>query len=763
MIPTHANGQGYGVLPPTWRNAALTACGLVLLLATARPGHTAPAGEDPPPQHPGPDETRAELAALCEQFRRGDDPIFGDRIVEELQERLQQAAANPRGAVELRGRLAYDLRRLGRFDEALALLEEARRQVLEHGMPEELRLKVVLEMAITHLRAAEVVNCVHDHTAASCILPIAAEAVHRDPAHARRAAALYRDFLARRPGHVQARWLLNLAAMVAGDYPEAVPAELRLPAGAFADDETIPPWRDVAPELGVNVMDLAGGAVMDDFDGDGLLDLITSTNDPCGPLRAFRNDGRGGFEDVTERWGLEAQLGGLNLVHGDVDGDGALDLLVLRGGWWQERGRIRNSLLRNDIAGPTGRFVDVTAAAGLAYPAYPTQTAAFADYDGDGDLDLYVGNEATADEPYPSQLFRNDGGLRFTDVTAAAGVANVRYAKGVAWGDYDDDGHPDLYVSNIGANRLYRNNGDGTFTDVAPELGVTEPALSSFATWFFDCDNDGDLDLFVTDYAARMEDISAYYLGLGEAPRHPRLYRNDGGVFTDVSREVGLTRPALPMGANYGDLDNDGWLDVYLGTGIPDYEALMPNLMLVNRQGRFRDVTFSGGFGHLQKGHGVAFGDLDNDGDQDLFHQLGGQLPGDAYGNALFVNPGNDNHWLTLRLEGRRANRFGVGARIEVRLRQGEETRSVHLLAGSGGSFGGSSLQQEVGLGGADAVTELIVRWPGSGTVDRFTDVALDRVYRVVEGDPELYPLALPRITLGTATSAHDHHPGSSP
>jgi hypothetical protein len=206
------------------------------------------------------------------------------------------------------------------------------------------------------------------------------------------------------------------------------------------------------------------------------------------------------------------------------------------------------------------------------------------------------------------------------------------------------------------------------------------------------------------------------------------------------------------MGANYGDLDNDGWLDIYLGTGEPGYETVMPNVMLRNDRGmRFQDVTFAGGFGHLQKGHGVAFGDVDQDGDQDLFHQLGGFFPGDAFANALFENPGSGNHWVTLRLVGRKANSFGVGARIEVRVVEGGRPRTIHVLAGSGGSFGGSSLQQEIGLGGAERVEELIVRWPGRRTEQRFRRVAADRVYRVVEGEADLREVEAPRLRLGAS------------
>jgi hypothetical protein len=181
--------------------------------------------------------------------------------------------------------------------------------------------------------------------------------------------------------------------------------------------------------------------------------------------------------------------------------------------------------------------------------------------------------------------------------------------------------------------------------------------------------------------------------------------------------------------------------------------------MYRNLAGRkFADITFSGGFGHIQKGHGVAFGDLDNDGDQDLFHQLGGFYPGDTFGNALFENPGNKAHWVTLRLVGIDSNRFGVGARITVETGNGDEKRQFQRVAGSGGSFGGSSLQQEIGLGDGTHIERLTVVWPGSGTVQEFTDLEVDRIYRIVENESEPETVRLPAITLRKDAVTPDHH-----
>ncbi len=355
---------------------------------------------------------------------------------------------------------------------------------------------------------------------------------------------------------------------------------------------------------------------------------------------------------------------------------------------------------------------------------------------------------------FPSRLFRNNGDGAFTNVAASAGVANLRYCKGSVWGDYDNDGDPDLYISNYaGKNRLYRNNGDGAFTDVAPELGLTQP-LESFPTWFWDYDNDGRLDLFVAGYARDIELVAMDYLGLPNDGARPRLYRNDGaGGFADVTELVGLSRVSQTMGANFGDLDNDGFPDFYLGTGFPAFDALAPNVAYRNNRGKsFSDVTFSAGLGHIQKGHGIAFGDLDRDGDQDIFMQVGGFYPSDGFLNALYVNPGNGNRWLSARLIGVESNRSAIGARIRVRVSENGAERDIHTVVGGGGSFGASSLEREIGLGGADAVKSLEVYWPASGIRQTFENVPLNIALEIREGDSDYTIREYPHVKLGAGS-----------
>ncbi len=717
-----------------------------LLANAAAAGEPAAPGDAAPwvPQRP---EFEAEAARL---EASGPPLYFTARLIPALQKLLARPDLSDAKRISHGERLAWVYLSEGQVDQAVACIEEVFAVIRARGLqPTAADWRV---RGLVYLRQAEVENCIARHNASCCIFPLEGAGVHALKEPARRARDSYLAALQLEPGDLRLRWLLNLTAMAAGD-PEGVPEAQRIDLSIFDSQADIGRFPDIAPALGVDTVNRCGGAIVEDFDGDGYLDIVTSTLDPLGPMTFYHNAGQAGFQDRSAGARLDDQLGGLNCIPADYDNDGDLDLLVLRGAWWYDAGRIRNSLLTN--AGD-GTFVDSTRRAGLADPAAPTQSAAWADFDNDGDLDLYVGNESRREFPedsasYPGQLFRNNGDGTFSDIAAAAGVTNDRYCKGVTAGDYDNDGDMDLYVSNIGRNRLYRNNADGTFSDVAPELGVTSPDGRSFATWFFDYDNDGWLDLFVAAYDATLSDVAADYLKQPYAASPPCLYRNNGdGSFRDVAAAVGLKHAYLPMGANFGDLDNDGFLDIYLTTGEPDYGALMPNIMLRNDAGRrFQDVTRSGGFGHLQKGHGVAFADLDNDGDQDIYHQLGGFYRGDVYHNALFLNPGHGGRFLVLRLVGSASNRMAVGARIRVTVRTPGGVREIHRAVGSVSSFGGSPLRQEIGLGDARAIDRLEITWPRSGTRQVFPDVPLDSRIRIVEHHRTYTPLDIAAYDLG--------------
>jgi hypothetical protein len=330
-------------------------------------------------------------------------------------------------------------------------------------------------------------------------------------------------------------------------------------------------------------------------------------------------------------------------------------------------------------------------------------------------------------------------------------------------GDYDNDGYPDLYASNyLTENYLYHNNRDGTFDEVATDLHVEKP-LRSFPCWFWDYDNDGNLDLFVASYAFGAGEWVRPYLGLPRQMDSMRLYRNTGkGAFEDVTKDVGLDRAVAAMGANYGDLDNDGFLDFYLGTGTPSYAALMPNLMFRNHDGKsFVDVTTSTGTGELQKGHAVAFADIDNDGDEDVYANIGGAILGDKYNKILFENPGNGNSWISVKLVGVKSNRAAIGAKIKLTLGGGGQDGAVRYReVTSGGSFGSSPLEQHIGLGKATRVASLEVTWPASHTRQVFTNVAPNQFIEVKELDKTYAKRHRPAVALKLQDhpAGHVHH-----
>ena len=699
------------------------------------------------------------LASLAEAGADAESIYVADALPETL-------LSTPEPIDEL-ARVQYDFQVAQSFlntgdpERAVEQLDRARRTLLDRGAQiadsEDLRTITSLQ-AIAWLRLGEVENCQLNHSVDSCLLPITGDGVHGLRRGAEGALPLLSDLARSRPDDLTHRWLLNVAHMALGDYPDRVPAEVLIDPALFESDTAFPRFYDIAPLAGVAVPEMSGGSVMDDFDGDGLLDLMVSSWGADDPLRLFINRGDGTFEDVSETAGLSGITGGLNMVHADYDNDGDLDVLILRGAWRREAGRVPNSLLRNE---GDGTFVDVTHAAGLL-DFHPTQTAAWGDFDLDGHLDLVVGNESfPEDSAHPVQLFHNQGDGTFKEIGALAGVDVRKYVKGVVWGDYDNDGDPDLYLSSIlSGNTLLRNDGaddrgQWRFTDVTDVAGVARPILA-FPTWFFDYDNDGWLDLFVSGFSNAEHifqdaagDVLADYLGESTLAERARLYRNRGdGTFEDVSEAAGVADVVHSMGANFGDLDNDGWPDYLLGTGEPDFRALVPNRAYRNDEGRgFLDVTTAGGFGHLQKGHAISFGDLDNDGDQDVHVTIGGAYPGDWYFNALYENPGagGDNAWVTLVLQGTRANRSAIGARVTVEVDDPTApggVRSIHGVVGSGGSFGANSLQLELGLGQATAIRRVVVRWPsraGAGAGDGDGDGTSGPGGQMAPSAPEVY------------------------
>ena len=347
----------------------------------------------------------------------------------------------------------------------------------------------------------------------------------------------------------------------------------------------------------------------------------------------------------------------------------------------------------------------------------------------DGWLDLFIANESTPGAEFNCELFMNMAGV-FTEASTESGLTGKGFYKGVCAADFTNDGLTNLYLSTYDSeNILYinkYNNGVLSFQDKSAEAGVQFP-IHSFPTWSFDYNNDGYEDIFVSGYVENQKSPVVLLMTSAKknsiSPNRPFLYRNNGdGTFTEVSAKAGIREASATMGCNFGDLDNDGFLDFYLATGDPSYFSIVPNKVYHNnKNGTFEDVTYAGGFGHIQKGHAVGFGDLDMDGDQDVYVVLGGAYDGDIFQNILYENPlGNENKWTRIRLVGIESNRSAIGAKLELTISENNRSRKIYHTLGSDASFGGNSLLAEIGLGQTDAIVELKVTWPRA---DRGTSV----------------------------------------
>ena len=494
---------------------------------------------------------------------------------------------------------------------------------------------------------------------------------------------------------------------------------------------------------------LSGGVALLDFDGDGWLDVYALQGGPFPPApgsphngdKLFHNKGDGTFEDVTERAGIAALPGGYGLgaTVGDVDNDGRPDLFITR---WRAYALYRN---RGD-----GSFEDVTEKWGLGGDRDWPTSAAFADLDGDGDLDLYVCHYVVwdADNPRlcrneathafmscnprscgarPDHVFRNDG-ARFHDVTAEAGIVDHDgRGLGVIAADLDDDGRIDLFVANDkSANFLFRNQGKFRFEEVAHTSGVAANAEGGYQAGmgvaYGDLDGDGRSDLAVTNF-------------YGESTT---LYQNLGaGIFTDRTTASGLaaaSRLLLGFGIAFLDVNNDGRLDLLTANGhtddLGDTPYRMPAQLLAGvGGGRLIDISSASGpaipISHL--GRGLAVGDLDNDGRTDAL------LVAQNEPLVFFHNQTERaGHWVMFRLEGRRSNRDAVGARVTLRA---GGRRLVADRFGGGSYLSANDARLHFGLGASGRVDVVEVRWP-SGQVDRHHDLEADAVYHLREGDP---------------------------
>ena len=534
------------------------------------------------------------------------------------------------------------------------------------------------------------------------------------------------------------QWLFWLALQrVKGPKPP-FPAGVLFPVAVPEVDAANPPklgFEDMAPSLGIHHLNGNGTCAWGDIDGDGDQDLMVAGSGTF--IRVYRNEGDH-FSDVTEAVGLGHLPSGYSLNLVDYDNDGWLDLFVSLNGW---SGPMPDLLFHNDH----GHFVNASKSSGVDDPGSGF-VSLWADLDNDGWLDLVVANGVLQDGSV-TQIYRNNGNGTFTNVTRAAGLHEPAGfgAIGIALGDYNKDGRVDLLINGrSGApNRLYRNDGNWHFTEVAAKAGILQPPHEGFVCFFFDYNNDGWPDILTTSLApweATVEGLKKGYKPSSAAAVHQdasRLFRNNGnGTFTDVTYESKLFYPTGTMGAGIADLDNDGHLDVYLGTGDPQMSRLEPNRLFRNNgNGTFADLTNLVNFARPgNKGHGVTFIDIDEDGDLDVFAQLGGHYPGDHAYNAFYRNlKGNQNNWLEVDLRGVKSNRYAVGAQITLNAGSLLVYREVKGSEGFGAT---SPYRQHFGLGKNTKIDSLEVRWP-SGAKQRFSALEVNHILSIKEDERE--------------------------
>ena len=488
------------------------------------------------------------------------------------------------------------------------------------------------------------------------------------------------------------------------------------------------------------------GVALLDYDNDGLLDLFVVSG-KGGSNRLYHNDGLNHFTDVTAAMGLTSDGWGQGVCAGDYDNDGYTDLFVT---YWGQ-----NRLYRN-LGGK--RFEDVTAAAHLTQNRTRYNTGcAFLDYDNDGRLDLFVSNylkfdpETTpkpGDNPYcwyrgiavncgprglpfdRNILYHANADGTFTDVSEKSGISEPfgHYALGVLTGDFNGDGHPDIYVAcDQTPSLLYINQGDGTFTEEAVLRGVAYDengkAMSGMGLTSGDYDGDGRLDVFRSNFADERE----------------TLYHNRGnGEFDDVTAATGLANNTryVGWGCGFFDFDNDGWKDLLLVNGhvFPEVDRLNSNIRYKNPiilyhnngKGSFDDISDRGGpaLQELHASRGAAFGDVDNDGAIEVLVNNQNEAP-----SLLKESAAGTNHWMTLKLTGTKSNRSAIGARVRLIASGHTQVDEVR----SGGSYlSQSDFRLHFGLGAAKEVDRIEIAWPGGGK-QILTHAKGDRVLSIQE------------------------------
>ena len=571
---------------------------------------------------------------------------------------------------------------------------------------------------------------------------------------------------------------VSLLSLVLALAQGSVPAKAPNAAQADPSSSSLPHFEDIAQQAGLNVSHISspekryiiesvsGGIGLIDCDNDGKLDIIAVNGsnvdryrqrggDPM--ITLYHQDADLKFTDITKQAGLNRVGWGMGVAVADYDNDGLPDIYVTGYGG--------NALYHNL---GNCKFEDVTDKAGVAVGGL-SLGAAWADYDRDGHVDLFVSRyvhvemdklpELGSDQkfcqfrgvqvqcgPWGMQgetdfLFHNRGDGTFEDVSKKAHVDDPKryYGMGAVWGDYNNDGWPDLYVADdAGPNYLYRNKHDGTFEEVGLMMGADLSGdgqeLGSMGVDMGDYDHKGRLDIFVTEFVDQSD----------------TLYHNNGSDFADVSWNSKIAQPSHPYvgwGTGFFDMDNSGWLDIFVANGhvYPQVDTIpnaahfrQPMLLFRNKHdGSFDEMGAAVGFADipLQSRRGAAFGDLNNDGCVDIVTLNVGAPP-----SLLLNHCQNGNHRVLFKLLGTKSNRLAIGARVTVKA--GGVTQFSEVKGGSG-YISQNDLRQHFGLGANATMEEVRVRWP-NGESEVFQDIAADFIYTIVEGQGIKDKTALP-------------------
>lgn len=657
-----------------------------------------------------------------------------------------------------------ELLRSGKTDESIEVLSNILKEVENLNVTNKAQNLYIIkkQLAIAYMRRAEQDNCLTNHNNESCIIPFSKKAQHKIRSGSLESIKVLNELLSVNPNDLECQYLLNIAHMTLGQYPSKVPEKFRLPEDYFSNPIDFPKFKDIGAELGVAENQKAGGTSVDDFNNDGYLDIIASSWGFYDQIKYFENDKNGGFINKTISSGLKGVTGGLNIKHADYNNDGHLDFFILRGAWLDSYGKIPNSLMRNN---GDGTFTDVTLETGI-FSLNPTQSAVWGDFNLDGWIDIFIANESSEGNKSNCELFLNENG-KFRDISSEVGINELGFFKGVACGDINNDGYLDLYLSNYyGENTLLLNSTKKdkiVFKNITETAKVAKPERS-FSTWMFDYDNDGYDDIFVSGYSENEKPPATLIVENAKnsfKENRPLLYHNNGnGTFTERSLNVGLDQPITTMGCNFGDLDNNGFLDFYLATGDPSFFSIVPNRVYLNQEGKkFEDITYTSGFGHIQKGHAIGFGDLDMDGDQDIYAVMGGAFEGDVFANILYENPiGNKNSWINIILEGSLSNRSAIGAKIIITFTDNGKERKVYHLVGIDASFGGNSIMAEIGLGSAESIKHIEIQWPNKErTKTQLQNIAVNQIIKVWEKTDKFEKLDINPTPFAKNASAHQH------